>query len=609
MEFRCCAIVPTYDNPKTIRSVVERIRGHIKDIIVIDDGSAAACREACSALGRDGLAKVIRFEANRGKGAAVRRGLVEAEKAGFSHAFQIDADGQHDLEQIPHFLLSAKKSPIHAILGKPIYDETAPALRLSAREITRFWVDLEVGRGVVHDALIGFRVYPVAQTLALPLRANRMSFDVEVCVLLAWAGVPILNLPVSVRYLTTEEGGLSHFRPVMDNLRLSWLHSRLCTIAAIRWCLHWIPRPARLEAIVMTLREEIGVDGSSEPPPHARNETSDEAAKGKAIRADEDNWLNQRERGAVWLIRLTAFWVGVLGRKPTRVLLRAIAAYYALFDRSAGRASRDWLARVHGRPATFGQVYRHIFSFAQVTLDRLLFVRGRTGALDINLTGTKALEDQVATGQGAFLLGAHLGSMDAMRAEGQNQKLPVSVVGHFENAQMINAVLTSLNPDLSDHVVHAGRDPIGFALTLRDRIAEGGLIAVTVDRVGMNDKFVMVNFFGAPAAFSTGPFILASVLKCPIYLVFGLYFEPNRYELFCERFSDRIELPRRDRDAALKEVVSRYAERLEEYCRRAPDNWFNFFEFWASRSDATQMDRGTDGELSAGSRLTWKGKA
>jgi predicted LPLAT superfamily acyltransferase len=145
-------------------------------------------------------------------------------------------------------------------------------------------------------------------------------------------------------------------------------------------------------------------------------------------------------------------------------------------------------------------------------------------------------------------------------------------------------------------------------LTLRDRIAEGGLIAIVADRVGTNDKFVMVDFFGAPAAFSSGPFILASVLKCPIYLVFGLYFEPNRYELFCERFADRIDLPRRNREAALKDVVSRYAERLEDYCRRAPHNWFNFYDFWAHPSDSEPKDlrldcqQSSDGESTEGSK-------
>lgn len=302
--------------------------------------------------------------------------------------------------------------------------------------------------------------------------------------------------------------------------------------------------------------------------------TRDEAA---------DGWLSQGERGAIWAIRITAFWVGILGRKPARLLVCGLAAYYAVFDRTARRASAQWLERVHGKAPGFGEIYRHILCFAQVTLDRLLFVRGTLGAFEIKRTGTEALEAQVATGKGAFLLGAHLGSMDAMRVEGEKQQLPVTVVGHFENARMINSVLEALNPELSSRVVHTGQDPVSLALTLRDRIAEGNLIAVTADRVGMNDKFVEVDFFGAPAAFSTGPFILASVLKCPIYLVFGLYFEPNRYELFCELFADRIELPRGNREEALKRVVSRYAERLEVYCRRAPNNWFNFFDFWENQ--------------------------
>ena len=243
-DFRCCAVVPTYDNPATVRKVVERIHAHLPDVIVVDDGSAEAGRQACLDLRRDGLATVHRIGKNSGKGVAVHKGMLEASKAGFSHAFQIDADGQHDLDEIPKFLSAARKSPDQAVFGSPIYDDSAPSVRRVGRKITRFWVDIETGRGVIEDAMVGFRVYPLAQTLELPLRAHRMSFDVEVAVLLAWSGVRVLNLPVKIRYLSVDEGGRSHFRPVLDNLRLSWLHSRLCTSASIRWCLRWFSRPA-----------------------------------------------------------------------------------------------------------------------------------------------------------------------------------------------------------------------------------------------------------------------------------------------------------------------------------------------------------------------------
>lgn len=244
MPFRCCAVVPTYDNPQTLRPVVERIRAVLPDVFVIDDGSADEGRAAAAALGRDGLAHVVHCETNRGKGAAVKVGLAEAARAGFSHAFQIDADGQHDLDAMPRFLRAAEESPEHAVFGAPVYDESAPAVRLFARKITKFWVDLEAGAGVIEDAMVGFRVYPVEQTLAQDARTNRMSFDVEIAVLLARAGVPVLNLPVTVRYPSEAEGGRSHFRPFVDNLQLSWLHTRLCTAASVRWCLDKLT-PAR----------------------------------------------------------------------------------------------------------------------------------------------------------------------------------------------------------------------------------------------------------------------------------------------------------------------------------------------------------------------------
>jgi predicted LPLAT superfamily acyltransferase len=140
--------------------------------------------------------------------------------------------------------------------------------------------------------------------------------------------------------------------------------------------------------------------------------------------------------------------------------------------------------------------------------------------------------------------------------------------------------LSKLNKDAAARVVHVGQDPVGFAMTVSERVENGELVAILADRVGLNDKQIEVPFLGETARFPTGPFLLASLLKCPVYLVFGLYYEPNRYELFCEPFAERIELPRPQRQAALQAVVQRYAARLEHYARLAPDNWFNFFDFW-----------------------------
>ena len=233
--FHPCALIPTFDNPRTVRAVVEQVREHLRDVIVVDDGSGPEGRAACEALAKDGIAIVHRLPKNGGKGAAMKAGFDVAAGYGFTHAFQVDADAQHDLADAPAFLRAAAERPDALVLGYPVYDATAPRTRRTARRVTKFFVDLEVGRDRVRDALIGCRVYPLAAARRCGARGNRMEFDVEIVVRMARAGVPIVNLPVHVRYLSAGEGGISHFRPVRDIVRLSWMHSRICTGISMRW--------------------------------------------------------------------------------------------------------------------------------------------------------------------------------------------------------------------------------------------------------------------------------------------------------------------------------------------------------------------------------------
>lgn len=235
---RICAVVPSYDNPVTVRGVVERIRAHGLPVILVDDGSAEPGRSACQEVADAGLlADLVRREQNGGKGAAVLDGLARARDLGFTHAFQIDADGQHDLGRIPAFVAAAEADPDALVLGAPVYDDAAsPASRRRMRELTNFWVRVETGgRARIDDAMIGFRIYPIEPALAVRPRTRRMDFDIEILVLMVQAGVPTVNLPVEVRYLTADEGGVSHFDMLRDNVRLSWLHSRLCTLASMRF--------------------------------------------------------------------------------------------------------------------------------------------------------------------------------------------------------------------------------------------------------------------------------------------------------------------------------------------------------------------------------------
>lgn len=234
--FRPCAVVPTYDNPITVRAVVEGIRERSLEIVLIDDGSAADGEATCREIEVAGLATRIRFDKNRGKGAAVKSGFRRASELGFTNAFQIDADGQHDLERIPTFLEAAAEHPTALVLGYPIFDDSVPEHRKIGRRFTSMWVALEVGsRTAIVDSLIGFRVYPLDAALAVERSGNRMDFDVEIAVRMVRSGTPTVNLPVRVHYPTPEKGGVSHFRMIHDNVRFSVLHGRLCTSGCFQW--------------------------------------------------------------------------------------------------------------------------------------------------------------------------------------------------------------------------------------------------------------------------------------------------------------------------------------------------------------------------------------
>ncbi|HTU60451.1 MAG TPA: hypothetical protein VMF89_18495, partial [Polyangiales bacterium] len=291
-------------------------------------------------------------------------------------------------------------------------------------------------------------------------------------------------------------------------------------------------------------------------------------------------WLTQRERGALFGMRLMFWMATVLGRGIARQFVSLIAVWYFAFDRRARSASRQFLSRIHGRPARWSEVFGHILRFSRVTIDRIFLLLDGHNSFQVKRTGHDYLAALARERRGAVLLGAHLGSFEAMRAGAENTSLPLNIVGHFENARMINAFLSELNKDAAARVVHVGQDPVGFAMKVSERVENGELVAILADRVGLNDKQVEVPFLGEIARFPTGPFLLASLLKCPVYLVFGLYYEPNRYELFCEPFAERIVLPRKDREAALQRYAQSYAARLEQIAREHPYNWFNLYNFW-----------------------------
>ena len=224
-------LIPSYNPGKKVFETVRAARSQWAPVWVVVDGSTdGTAAELQQLAASDPDLRVIVREQNGGKGTAVLDGLNEAVAAGFTHVLTMDSDGQHPADRIQAFMAESAAHPTAMVLGEPIFDASAPSIRVKGRKVSNWWANLETLWWGIHDSLFGFRVYPIAPLLRLMRRSlwmRRFDFDVEAVVRLSWAGVPVRNLPAQVRYFTAAEGGVSHFNYWRDNVLLSSMHARL----------------------------------------------------------------------------------------------------------------------------------------------------------------------------------------------------------------------------------------------------------------------------------------------------------------------------------------------------------------------------------------------
>jgi predicted LPLAT superfamily acyltransferase len=283
-------------------------------------------------------------------------------------------------------------------------------------------------------------------------------------------------------------------------------------------------------------------------------------------------------RFALWLIQLLALRVG---RGPTRLVLAPVALYFLLRRGPERRASRQFLTRALGRPATLADVYRHMYDFAAVTLDRVFLLTEAFRRFDIAAHGLDDLHRALDLRAGALLVGAHLGSFDALRVLAlQRPEQAVRPVIDLEQNPTVSQLLNALNPQIAASIINARQDGMSTALAIHEALQQRALVTLLADRSRPGNPTVRVDFLGAPAAFPASTWLLAAALKVPVVLCFGLYRGGSRYDLYFEAFSDRVLLPHGQRPEALRAVVARFAARLEHHVRLAPRNWFNFYDFW-----------------------------
>ncbi len=299
-------------------------------------------------------------------------------------------------------------------------------------------------------------------------------------------------------------------------------------------------------------------------------------------------WAAQPERGGQRITRAALFAVLRGGRLAGTPLVWGATAWYLLAAGAARAASRDYLRRVLGRPARLADVARHFHSFAGAVLDRALLLGGRDANFAIRTEGVDALLATLAQGRGCILLGAHLGSFEVLRTVARQAPVPVWALMYRHNAGAMTRLLDRLAPGLRDRVLEIG--DAASMIRARECLERGEMVGILGDRAPPGDRLshrmVSVPFLGDPAAFPSGPFVLASLLGAPVVLFRAVRTGPCAYHVRFEPFADRIALRRGARDEDLHAAIARYAAALEAGCRAHPLQWFNFFRFWEDQDKA-----------------------
>ena len=295
-------------------------------------------------------------------------------------------------------------------------------------------------------------------------------------------------------------------------------------------------------------------------------------------RGERPDWVDRPERSSTLALRFMAWLAIALGRPVARGLLYPICLYFLAFSPRARSASRHYLSRVLGRGAHLADSLRHYHSFASVLLDRVFLLNDQFSRFDVRIHGAEIIDELIARQEGCVLLGAHLGSFEIARSAGRTRGLKISMLMYEENARKVGAVLKAINPDLQTQIIALGE--VDSMLKVEAALARGGLVGMLSDRSPGAAGTVYCEFLGRPARFPTGPIRMATVLRRPMALIFGLYRGGNRYEIHIERFAEPAQPGARGRDKTANQLLLRYVERLEHYCRLAPYNWFNFYDFW-----------------------------
>lgn len=548
--FKPIVVIPTYNHYKELPSMIEKIKHHGIDIVIVDDGSDEFTKKNLVNITANFSVSLLTLEKNGGKGSAVKAGIRHAHRNGYSHCIQVDADGQHDINDFPRILNLAEKNPEHLILGNPVFDlSTSPRSRILGRKISNFWIALETMSLDIKDGLCGYRCYPVATTTDIidqVKTGDRMDFDPEILIRLKWHGIKVINFDTKVNYNNKEP---SNFDVVGDNIKISFLFMKLFWVA-------------------------IGI--------LIFNKTMHKRSP--------EHWSQIKERGNKFGIYISFLLYRLLKKRLTQIMLQPVLLYFFLTDRKGRDASRQYLDKLYKKNSSKLQFkpgiissYFHYNSFASSLLDKIgIRTPERSKDFKVSFFGYDQVTKLIDKNHGALFIGAHFGNFDVIRLLGKESTMKLKVLMYRKHARMINGLFNKVNNDSNDEIIEIESINAASAGILAEYVENGGCLGILGDRVSPGSETRTVNFpfLGQQARFPQGPWIIASILKCPVIFFYAVSTATQKYEIHFEKLFDTVNISSKNKESDISKYLGEYVSRLENACCTFPYQWYNFYNFW-----------------------------
>jgi predicted LPLAT superfamily acyltransferase len=570
-SFRPCIVVPFYNHGRYIGKVLSSLVTFATPIIITNDGSDEAnstlLLDAVSGLGEQSrFVHLLAHDVNNGKGTAVLTALNFAREQSFTHALQVDADGQHTISDIPKLFSAAQNQPEHLILTHPIFGADAPLERIWGRKVCNWLVRLQTLSLTVKDAMIGFRVYPVLPVVdehqQKPFRA-RMGFDIEVIVRLMRRGLMVSSLPSAVRY---HSNGISHFKYGRDNVEIGLLHTELAFSGVTGFFKNKLVGTTLLNS-----------------------------------KAAAPNWFEKKERGSSKGIGILFFIATTCGRRALEMLLWPVALYFLLADKQARTASASYLRRIRSfdtnkqhsgltsKTSLYLQSLKHIHSFASATANGVLQWHVLTSKKPQTTPSLTEFRKHLLAGSGGIILSAHFGALESARAQVSNiDTVSIKPLMYHGNSPMYRNFLATVNPKSAEGLFFSDTFSVAELAACQSFIEGGGYLAILADRPAPTnqERTLEVSFLGETVHLPLGPFLLCHLLRVPVTALFCVFAKDGSFSFEFRPLFDGE--PPRDRNQFLSELSTRYAAEMQAACLKNPLQWLNFYDYF---NDSTQKSK------------------